>query len=132
LAIQVISSFAFNIQIADRNYKVLIFRFFKVHMFMETNKGDTMKLVTSLLAASVLMLCASTVFAGPTCTKEPKEKWRTEEEFKKVQIDEGYKIKVFKVTKGNCYEIYGTNKEGKKIEIYFNPVDFSKVKEKIK
>ena len=36
----------------------------------------------------------------------------------------------FKTTKGNCYEIYGKDKAGQKVEIYYNPVDGSIVKEK--
>ena len=35
---------------------------------------------------------------------------------------QGYKIKKFKVD-GNCYEIYGHNKEGKKVEIYLRHQD---------
>ena len=34
----------------------------------------------------------------------------------------GYKFKVFKVTTGNCYEIYGQNKTGQRAEVYFHPV----------
>jgi hypothetical protein len=35
----------------------------------------------------------------------------------------GFKnIKVFKKTTSGCYEIYGYNKDGKKAEVYFNPV----------
>ena len=33
---------------------------------------------------------------------------------------EGYRIKTFKINKGQCYEIYGT-KDGKKTEAWFNP-----------
>ncbi len=81
----------------------------------------------------VLLLVASSAFAGPTCTKEDKAKWQDQKKFeeKLVNVD-GYKIKKFKVTDGNCYEIYGWNKEGKKVEIYFNPIDGSKVKEEIR
>ena len=32
---------------------------------------------------------------------------------------QGYTIKKFKVD-GNCYEIYGINKDGKKAEIYYD------------
>lgn len=35
---------------------------------------------------------------------------------------QGYQIKTFKVSKGQCYEIYGFDKAGKKVEIYFDPV----------
>ena len=62
------------------------------------------------------------------CTQEPKEKWQDQEQFKQNLLDEGYKINEFKVTKGNCYEIYGWDKEENKVEIYFNPIDGSIVK----
>ncbi len=71
-------------------------------------------------------------YAGPECTKEPKAMWLNQAAFKKSLVEKGYKIKVFKTTKGNCYEIYGWNKEGKKIEIYFNPVSGEIVKEEIR
>ena len=39
-------------------------------------------------------------------------------------------IKKFKVL-DYCYEIYGKNKEGKKVEIYFNPVTAAVFKEEV-
>ena len=39
-----------------------------------------------------------------------------------VEPDLGYKFKVFKVTTGNCYEIYGQNKVGQRTEVYFHPI----------
>ncbi|HKU71482.1 MAG TPA: PepSY domain-containing protein, partial [Burkholderiales bacterium] len=33
---------------------------------------------------------------------------------------------------GDCYEIYGTNKEGKKVEIYFDTKSLAVVKSEIK
>lgn len=77
-----------------------------------------------------LLILSTAVWAGPECTTEPKEKWKDQKEFK-AELEKQYKIKVFKVTKGNCYEIYGWNKEGQKVEIYFNPVTGAVVKEKI-
>jgi hypothetical protein len=76
-----------------------------------------------------LVLFAGTAFAKKNCTSEPKEKWMTEEAFKKMVQEKGYTIDKFK-TPGSCYEIYGKNKEGKAVEIYFNPVDGAIVKEK--
>jgi len=78
-----------------------------------------------------LSLFSLSAFAGPECTKEDKSKWQDQEKFKENLKSQGYKIKVFKVTKGNCYEIYGWNKEQKKVEIYFNPITGEKVKEEI-
>lgn len=76
-----------------------------------------MNRILILLAASVF---SSAVLAGPSCDV-PKEKWMKEADFKAKVEAEGYKIKTFKVTKDNCYEIYGFDKDGKKVEIYFNP-----------
>jgi hypothetical protein len=68
-------------------------------------------------------------YAKSECTDQPKDKWMNEADFKKKVESEGYKIKKFKKP-GTCYEIYGTDKDGKKVEIYFNPVDGTIVKSK--
>ena len=80
-----------------------------------------------LLFAAAVFVSTASAQAKKNCTDEPKEKWMSEEAFKKAKEAEGYKIRKFK-TPGTCYEIYGTDKEGKKVEIYFNPVDGSIVK----
>lgn len=64
------------------------------------------------------------------CTSAPKNSWKNQDTFKK-ELETIYKIKKFKVTSGNCYEIYGHDKFGKKVEIYFNPVNGVKIKERI-
>ncbi|MFM2346206.1 MAG: hypothetical protein RL654_959 [Pseudomonadota bacterium] len=80
-----------------------------------------MMLLRSLPLLALLAACTSTAaVAGPTC-KVPKETWMKEADFRAKLEGEGYKIKTFKVTKGECYEIYGFDKAGKKVEIYFDP-----------
>lgn len=81
-----------------------------------------------LVLGLALIGAASSAYAKKNCTTEPKAKWMSEVDFKKKVEAEGYKISKFKQP-GTCYEIYGMNKEGKKVEIYFNPVDASIVKE---
>jgi len=78
---------------------------------------------------SGLIFLASVAQAKKSCTNEPKDKWMSEEAFKAKVEAEGYTIKKFKQP-GTCYEIYGTDKDGKKVDIYFNPVDGSIVKAK--
>lgn len=75
----------------------------------------------SLVVSAVLIAAAGMAVAGPACNA-PKEKWMPEAGFKKGLEEQGYKIKTFKVSKGQCYEIYGFDKTGKKVEIYFDPV----------
>jgi hypothetical protein len=74
----------------------------------------------SLIA--ILSLMSGPVLAGPTCTTEPKEKWLSERDMKAKIATLGYKYKVFKVTTGNCYEIYGQDTKGQRVEIYFHPM----------
>mgnify|MGYP001460824560 FL=1 len=82
-----------------------------------------------LIIASILAITGLSANAKKTCTDQPKDKWMSESDFKKKVEELGYKINKFKQP-GSCYEIYGTDKDGKKVEIYFNPVDATVVKEK--
>ena len=85
----------------------------------------------TLIFMILLLVVGSSAQAKKNCTDQPKNKWMKEEDLKKRLEGEGYKIRKFKQP-GSCYEIYGTNKDGKDVEIYFNPVDGSIKKEKIK
>jgi len=72
--------------------------------------------------AFALLLLSSAALAGPQCTTEPAEKWLPEDAIRQTASAMAHTILVFKKTDGNCYEIYGKNSAGKRIEIYFNPV----------
>lgn len=82
------------------------------------------------LAGLALLLTSGAALADANCPKAPKDQWLSEAEMRKKATDLGYKADVFKVS-GNCYEIYGKNKDGKDVEVYFNPVDGSIVKEEV-
>ncbi len=84
---------------------------------------------TFALGACVLSLSATAALAGPAC-KAPKEQWMNQEAFKNMLEQQGYHIKTFKVTSGQCYEIYGTDKTGKKVETYFDPVTAAVLEQK--
>lgn len=73
-----------------------------------------------VLAGAVIIPLAA--HANPTCTTEPKAKWMSEPAIKAKIAALGYHdIRSFKVTE-SCYEIYGSSKENKLVEVYFNPV----------
>ena len=71
------------------------------------------------ILAIAAILASTHAFAGADCTEHPKDQWIPEDAFKKQLIDQGYRIKVFKID-GNCYEVYGWNKAGQKVEVYFD------------
>ncbi len=85
---------------------------------------------------SALFICAALLAptlaqAAPKCTAEPKEKWMPEAAMQAKVAELGYEhIKTFKVS-GDCYEIYGYTKDGRKAEVYFNPVSGAVVKANI-
>ncbi len=83
----------------------------------------------SLVLSAFLIALTGSALASPTCSA-PKDQWQPEAGFKKELEAQGYKIKTFKVTKGQCYEIYGTDKAGKKVEIYFDPVSGKPLQQK--
>jgi hypothetical protein len=60
--------------------------------------------------------------ADAVCTNEPQATWLPAEEMKLLAIHRGYRIKTFKISKNNCYEIYGFDRQGQIVEAYFNPV----------
>ena len=84
------------------------------------------RLLLPLLFASPLALAAE-----PQCTQADKSTWQDAEKFQAQLRDQGYEIKKFKITKGNCYEIYGHDKDNRKVEIYYDPVSGKPVKEKV-
>ena len=82
-----------------------------------------------LLGGAVALPTAS--FAKADCKAYPKAEWMKEADAKAKITSQGYTIDKFKVD-GNCYEIYGTNKEGKKVEIYYDAKTLEPVKTEVK
>jgi hypothetical protein len=81
-----------------------------------------------MLSGTVLAGCG--VASNPTiCTDAPESQWMNQDDFQANLLADGYQINEFKVTDGKCYEIYGVDADGEKVEIYFNPVDGSIVKQ---
>ncbi|UUT09930.1 PepSY domain-containing protein [Pseudomonas zeae] len=83
-------------------------------------------LLLSLIIASPLAV------AGPQCTTAERSQWQDQNAFQEQLKGQGYEISKFKVTDGNCYEIYGFDKDKRKVEIYHDPVSGKAVKTEIK
>ena len=73
----------------------------------------------SLLILSALIVASTAALAEPTCNA-PKDKWISKDSFKQQMVNEGYKVKTLKVSNG-CYEIYGHDKAGKRVEMSVDP-----------
>jgi hypothetical protein len=84
--------------------------------------------------ATVLGLAALVsmpAFAKANCKAYPKSEWMKEADARAKIERQGYAIDKFKVD-GNCYEIYGRNKDGKKVEIYFDAKSLEPVKSEVR
>jgi len=84
------------------------------------------RLLLPLLLVSPLALAAE-----PQCTQADKSTWQNAEQFQAKLREQGYEIKKFKITKGNCYEIYGFDKDKRKVEIYHDPVSGKAIESEI-
>jgi hypothetical protein len=85
------------------------------HMFQRT----TLALFTLAVSGAA--------FAGSDKCNVPKDQWQPIAALEKKLTTEGWKIKKAKVDDG-CYEVYGTDANGKRVEQYFNPKTFEMVK----
>lgn len=89
--------------------------------------------VTTTIALMGLF-AATSALAGPTCTSEPESKWLPAAEMSKRFQALGYKddVKALHVSKGKCWEIYGHDKQGRKVEVYFHPITGAIAEENVK
>jgi hypothetical protein len=88
------------------------------------------QLAIAIALGSLAALAASPAAAKADCKAYPKSEWMKEADAKAKIQAQGYTISKFKVD-GNCYEIYGKNKEGKKVEIYYDAKTLEPVKSEI-
>jgi len=58
----------------------------------------------------------------------PQAEWQPKEALQKKLESEGWTIKTIKIDEG-CYEVYGKDAAGKKMETYFDPKSFTVTKE---
>lgn len=86
-----------------------------------------------IMLSLAMLALATPALAEPQCTDLPASQWIAQDSMKQSIIaEQGYKIDVFKITKGNCYELYGRNKAGKRIEIYYHPVTAEVVRQSVR
>ena len=81
-----------------------------------------------LLVAGAGMIAASAGQATglAKCESGAKESWQPQEKLQKSLTDQGWKVRRIKVD-GGCYEVYGLNEKGEKVEAYFHPRTFAPV-----
>jgi hypothetical protein len=77
------------------------------------------------IALAVLMT-SSAFAAGASCTTAPAAQFKPKSELEAVLKADGLTMKKLKVEKG-CYEVYATDKDGKKVNVAYNAETLEKV-----
>lgn len=76
----------------------------------------------------ILILTIASLIALPALAEErcnvDQAKWRPVEELKAELTTKGWTISNVKKEDG-CYEVYGKDEHGKKVEIFFDPATFA-------
>lgn len=86
-----------------------------------------MNLRFSLIATS-LFIASTGALAKDICKAGPESGWQAKEVLEKKLKEEGLEVKRIKIDDG-CYEVYGKDAKGQKIERFFHPVTLAFVKD---
>jgi hypothetical protein len=79
-------------------------------------------LVTLLLAAPALSFATGLA----TCESGPHSGWQPKAKLEEQLTSKGWKVRRIKED-GGCYEVYGIDDKGQKVEVYFHPVTLESV-----
>jgi hypothetical protein len=89
-------------------------------------------MILRITAAAALAAAGLTVAAAPasatgkmTCSA-PQAKWKSRTALEARLKKQGWQVRKSKVD-GGCYEVYGTDPKGNRVEAYFHPVTFEKL-----
>jgi hypothetical protein len=87
------------------------------------------KITSSLSTALLLATTVSISFAhGDIHCDVPKTEWQPQMALQSKLVAEGWRVRQVKLDNG-CYEVYGFDDKGQRVEVYFNPKTFEKVGE---
>ena len=85
--------------------------------------------ISSLTLCSALLLApAFTAHATglATCDSGPKDGWQAVQKLEQLLKEKGWTVRRIKED-GGCYEVYGLDQDGKRVEAYFHPLTLAPV-----
>ena len=93
---------------------------------MKTTTFRNLLAAATAVAALSIPLAAQ---AGERCSATPKDQWMSMEQVRSKATELGYDVRKIKVEDG-CYEAYAIDKNGNRVEAYFDPATGEIVKTK--
>ncbi len=86
--------------------------------------------ITTLILSAALAATSLGAIASERCTEAAREEWMSREAIEQHFVDSGYTVREVETDNGGCYELKAIDRDGRKVEIYADPVDGRIVKEK--
>lgn len=87
-----------------------------------------MRMLPLLTAATCLLLQLAPAQATglATCESGPKDTWQPQAKLEQMLKDKGWTVRRVKED-GGCYEVYGLDDKGQRVEAYFHPLTLAPV-----
>ena len=83
--------------------------------------------ITAGIGLPCLLLASAAGATGlATCDSGPKEGWQPVAKLEQTLKDKGWTVRRVKED-GGCYEVYGLDEKGQRMEAYFHPVTLAPV-----
>ena len=81
------------------------------------------RLLMAGVAASLAVLASPAAATGKMTCDAPQASWKSIDALQAKLKKDGWNLRKAKVD-GGCYEVYGTDPQGRSVEAYFHPVSF--------
>jgi hypothetical protein len=86
----------------------------------------TLRILTIAAALSIGVAASPAAATGKMTCDAPQAQWKEISALEASLKKQGWEVRKSKVD-GGCYEVYGTDPEGNRVEAYFHPVSFKKL-----
>ena len=80
-------------------------------------------MAVSAAALTLAMAAAPASATGKMTCNAPQASWKSMDSLQAQLVKQGWQVRKAKVD-GGCYEVYGTDPQGRRVEAYFHPVSF--------
>ena len=83
-------------------------------------------ILAAVAAGAALTFSVPAAATGKMTCSAPQAKWKSRTALEARLRKQGWKVAKSKVD-GGCFEVYGTDPKGNRVEAYFHPVTFEKL-----
>ena len=87
---------------------------------------STVSTFATVATALLLTPLASHATGLATCDSGPKESWQPTAKLELMLKEKGWQVRRIKED-GGCYEVYGLDEKGQRVEAYFHPLTLAPV-----